>query len=134
MIAALIVVPLARSQSSHEPDRQVTGSVVALGDPQMARTLRSAMGLGPTDLLPALAGTTSHHAIITKSRQFLAQHEAALTPLINNYRTAQDHVQGCLIWGQDPTVAYAELDAAVAALHQGTTNLLTSIQSDVPAE
>ena len=134
MVAALIVVPLARSQSSHEPDRQVARGVAVLGDPQMARTLRSALGLGPTDLLPALAGNTSHHAIITKSRQFLAQHEAALTPLINNYRTAQDHVQGCLIWGQDPTAAYAELDTAIAALRQGTASLLTNIQTDIPAE
>lgn len=118
----LLVAPFVRSQPAAEP----------VGDADSAQAGREALGFGPEDVLPALAGDVGHEQMIDLALDFAANHEEALAPLVEAEQQAMAELVHRLTWNQDAQDAYAQLHNARDALASQAASLLTDLDAEVP--
>jgi hypothetical protein len=123
-IMFMMVVPaLVHSQPAADPT----------SDADSAQAGREALGFGPEDVLPALAGDAGHEQMIDLALDFAADHEEALAPLVEAEQQAMSELVHRLTWNQDAADAYAQLHNARDALAQQAAGLLTDLDAEVPA-
>ncbi|MCZ6653631.1 MAG: hypothetical protein O7D91_11470 [Planctomycetota bacterium] len=123
LIGVFVVIPLARSYPQGPPP---------MGDPHIAKTIRGAVGFGAVDVLPALAAGNGHSGMINTARAFVADHQAELDPLVENYDSAYADLTNAISWGEDPTAARQAVEDAGQAIVAGIVDLLPGLDDHVP--
>jgi hypothetical protein len=104
-----------------------------IGEADSAQAVREALGFGPEDVLPALAGDAGHEQMIDLALDFAADHEEALAPLVEAEQQAMAELVHRLTWNQGAQDAYAQLHNARDALANQAASLLTDLDAEVPA-
>jgi len=105
-IAIFAFLPSANS------DPPPGGNNGIIQDAEVAMSIRDAIGFGPADVLPAASDETLHQQMIGEGLGFVADSGTDLRTVVAAHQIAQEGVVRALTWGQDPTSAYAQLDAA----------------------
>lgn len=123
LIGVFVVIPLAQSYQQGPP---------LMGDPHIAKTIRGAVGFGAVDVLPALAAGNGHSGMINAALVFVADHEAELAPLVENYDSAYAVLINAITWGEDPTAARQAVEDARQAIVAGIVDLLPGLGDHVP--
>lgn len=124
LVLILLMAPLAQPDPPGDPP----------GNLELGWVARYSLGLGPCEVLPALAGDRLHKRMIQVGLRYVGQHEAELAPLVEEHREAIAELVRCLTWEEDPAAAYEQLQKTQDAIAEAVQDLLAGLTIHVPGE
>lgn len=135
VIGVLAILPFAQSDPPTDGPCDPGGPPAPLPvNPGLARTVRAAVGFGPTDVLPAVAGDENHQQMIGDGIGFCAEDEEPLASLVAARQEVHNQLVYAITWGKDTAPIYEQLAAAHEALAEAAQAMLPTLSQDLTAE